>query len=77
MTDNEINSYAWAVREAVGWPVSPTVMVDGPPLTNAQRVIGALVRRLGGDVVLSKEELDQINGMVLTVENDAVSIEVQ
>lgn len=77
MTDNEINSYARAIREAAGLPVTPPAMVDGPPLTNAQRVIGALVRRLGGSVLLSELELSEVSGMILHPGNGTVSIEAQ
>lgn len=77
MIDNEINMYARSIREAAGLPVSPFVVVDGPPLTNAQKVIAALVRRLGGSVVLSLDEIESINGMILKVDNSGVGIEAQ
>ena len=77
MTDNEINMYARSIREAAGLPVSPFAVVDGPPLTNAQRVIAALVHRLGGVVALSDYELENVSGMILEVRNGTVWIETQ
>lgn len=42
-----------------------TATVEGPPLEIEHRIIGALVKRLGGNVRLRDAELADVDGLVI------------
>jgi hypothetical protein len=50
-------------------------IIDGQPLTREMCIIGALVRRLGGTVVLSMREMEEVQGVVLYPSTEGLRID--
>lgn len=55
--------------------VSFELVIEGRPLDSQQRIIGALVRRLGGTVELEPEELMAVQGAAQLVTGGKVRID--
>jgi hypothetical protein len=55
--------------------VTYEVEVQGIPLTTEARIMGALVRRLGGTVSLTEEELTAVQGVVLWGRDGGIQID--
>jgi hypothetical protein len=52
-----------------------TTIVEGKPLSAEMIIIGALVRRLGGTVVLSVEEMGRVQGVVLRHTTEGLQVD--
>lgn len=50
-------------------------IIDGQPLTREMCIIGALVRRLGGTVVLSMAEMERVQGITLYPTTEGLRID--
>lgn len=56
-------------------PLEFETVIEGQPLTSEMRIIGALVRRLGGTVVLAPAELDAVQGVVIRPTSEGIRID--
>ena len=74
MDQNEIDQYGRSFRQAAGLPVlSATAVVRGFEMTNADRIIGVLVKRLGGRVTVSPDELRAVEGISVLRNSDGTT----